>query len=819
MELISTDKREFRFDMGLVEKSPLRNGGPTKTRGKDKGKLIGLSIFSAQTMMDHDQILKQGPKRKGDALSEDSTELWEKEKFLKRIEDVGALPICSGSAETVDEGQIRERLDRAVASLAWGAQFREARIYHLSNSASNHSPLSLHFFLKQKKRFRRKIFRFESMWLKDPKCDDIVKNAWEEGSMSVGSFPISRCMALCRNRLEVWNKREFGHVGLKINELQKRLEWLELQAASPDTISAMRETRVDLNFWLDRESAMWLQRSRVKWFQAGDQNTRYFHARASSRHKKNTITGLSDSNGIWQEDEQKIEDIVTSHYSALFCSSGPTEFTELLAAIQPRVSALMNQMLNRTFQGSEVYAALKQMLITDNVLVAFEAMHHISQKKAGRNGKMALKLDMSKAYDCVEWVCLEKIMEKLGFDSRWRSLIIRSVTTLSYSFRINGKISNSIQPSRGIRQGDPLSPYLFLIVAEVRSAYKVAMNLHCPTQTASASSDSSHRGFWRKLWRLPIPHKVRHFAWRACRNILPTKDNLFQRKVLTDCLCDECGEGSKSYGHLFWSCPRAQLVWSCSKLPRSLRLGQFHSFFDLLWFLLMIESFDEEKVALVVTIAWSLWSNRNSVRHGGTRKTPEALVQWASHYLTEYTTATDSNAVRPEIINVTWTPPPPSVLKINVDSTLSKPSSSARIGVVISDDAGRFVAALCKHFHAPLGPLEVDAKAFEAGIQLAWDLSFQNVVLEGDSLVIVRALCVLSNPPSSVDSLCLGMQLISSEFHSVNVSHVRRQENKPAHLLAKFALSIDDSCVWIGESPSCIVQALIQDSVLFLLIE
>lgn len=322
------------------------------------------------------------------------------------------------------------------------------------------------------------------------------------------------------------------------------------------------------------------------------------------------------------------------------------------------------------------------------------------------------------------------------------------------------------------------------------SAYKVAMNLHCTAQNASASSYSSQWGFWRKLWRLPIPHKVCHFAWRAHRNILPTKDNLFQCKVLTDCLCDECGEVFKSFGHLFWSCPRAQLVWSCSKLPSSLRTSQFHSFFDLLWFLLMIESFDEEKVALVVTIAWPLWSNRNLVRHGGTRKTPEALVQWASHYLIEYVAAMDSNAVKPEIVNVTWTPPSPSVLKINVDGALSKPSSFAGIGVVIQDDAGRLVATLCKHFHVPLGPIEVEAKVFEVGLQLAWDLGFQNVVLEGDSLVMVCALCGLSNPPSSVDSLCLGMQLISSEFHSINVSHVWRQGNKPAHLLAKFALSI-----------------------------
>ena len=50
-------------------------------------------------------------------------------------------------------------------------------------------------------------------------------------------------------------------------------------------------------------------------------------------------------------------------------------------------------------------------LITDNVLVAFETMHHINQKKGGKVGEMALKLDMSKAYDRVEWISLDKIME------------------------------------------------------------------------------------------------------------------------------------------------------------------------------------------------------------------------------------------------------------------------------------------------------------------------------------------------------------------------------------------------------------------------
>lgn len=115
------------------------------------------------------------------------------------------------------------------------------------------------------------------------------------------------------------------------------------------------------------------------------------------------------------------------------------------------------------------YAFIPDRAISDNVLITHEMLHYLKTSGATVHTSMAVKTNISKAYDRLEWPFIQAVLERLGFHQTWIKLIMTCITTVSYSFLINNVVAGSVSPQRGIRQGDPLSPYIFILCGEVLS--------------------------------------------------------------------------------------------------------------------------------------------------------------------------------------------------------------------------------------------------------------------------------------------------------------------------------------------------------------
>ena len=154
---------------------------------------------------------------------------------------------------------------------------------------------------------------------------------------------------------------------------------------------------------------------------------------------------------------------------------------------------------------------------------------------------------------------------------------------------------------------------------------------------AASSTPIGSREFWRHLWALPVPNVENNFLWRACQNILPTKDILHKRRIFLDLLCPVYGLEVETRFHILWQCPSTMDAWTMgvAKFQKCSFAG--HDFMQLLEY--FFDKCDLEKLKIFAGMSRHLWLRQNDLIHGNHFTHPKMLAVQTTQAIMEFSLA------------------------------------------------------------------------------------------------------------------------------------------------------------------------------------
>ncbi|XP_026450339.1 uncharacterized protein LOC113350414 [Papaver somniferum] len=327
--------------------------------------------------------------------------------------------------------------------------------------------------------------------------------------------------------LHEWNWKVFGNVHVKLKEAENKVkEAMQVSNSNPSNSVALEELVAAQNDHANREvqlNTLMRQKSRVKWIQEGAANTSFFHTNLKIRSSRNMISELEDSNGNVISDQEQIADNLVNHFKIKFEEQGVNIKEELLDVVPqlsdaedqkfldeiPSIEEIEKTVFDMDPESSPVQGArnaiqfrpiglsnvlfkiftkiittrmsslmvklispqqpayIKGRSIQEKVMLASELVNEMKIKKRG--GNVGLKLDISQAYDSVNWEFLIKFLRKYGFSSSWCDWLMALFQSARISFMVNGGPCGFFSVGRGLRQGYPLSPILFVLMEDVLS--------------------------------------------------------------------------------------------------------------------------------------------------------------------------------------------------------------------------------------------------------------------------------------------------------------------------------------------------------------
>ncbi|XP_038998866.1 uncharacterized protein LOC120124224 [Hibiscus syriacus] len=300
----------------------------------------------------------------------------------------------------------------------------------------------------------------------------IWSNRHEGSAMQVLFSKMRRLKPL----LKELNKEFYSNISGRVEGKRSELEQIQLF-----NLTHVEQRRVDeekrvydelINLEV-AESEFYRQRTKMHWLNEGDLNTKFFHQRVESNKKRNTIRVIKGEDGQFYDTfEGMAAELVKE---ALFKqgkdkSPGPDGYTSgFFKAAWDILGADFTSAVSQS-------AFVKGRNIVDNTLLAQEIVKGYSRKSL--SPRCAIKVDLQKAFDSVSWDFLLKVLAAMGLPCTFCNWIKACITTPMFSLSLNGSLVGFFKGGRGIRQGNPLSPYLFVLAMNVLSSLLDAAAKH-----------------------------------------------------------------------------------------------------------------------------------------------------------------------------------------------------------------------------------------------------------------------------------------------------------------------------------------------------
>ncbi|XP_018812119.2 uncharacterized protein LOC108984568 [Juglans regia] len=243
-------------------------------------------------------------------------------------------------------------LDIFVVNGEWRAMFQDVWVESLVARCSNHKPMVLTITRVKNLRKRRKhMFRFEASWLKEEECERLVAKVWSEKQMTLDPMTnVQRLPRVCSGRLANGFRKKDKEMNGNIELLTERIKRLQEMERLHNT-TKIHKLKLEVGKLLEQEDIRWKKRAKRSWYCLGDKNTKFIHSYASQRKKKNQILYVVDDQSEVKEDQEEIVEAFREHFAEVYKSGEPSRevIEECVNSMGARVTNSMVEELEKKF--------------------------------------------------------------------------------------------------------------------------------------------------------------------------------------------------------------------------------------------------------------------------------------------------------------------------------------------------------------------------------------------------------------------------------------------------------------------------------------